>query len=112
MELIDPTSPVFAAPTLVILADCAAVAYTALHLDLLPGNPVVTTCPKFGDAAEITAKLRAIVTTHKPRTIYAVRMTVACCRGVLRLLANALEGLQDAPEVFEVVVPLPPLDGP
>lgn len=91
LKLVQPHSPFLRGADLVLLADCAACAYPALHSDLLPGKAVVMGCPKFDDPAEYVKKLAAVLAEAKPKSLTVAIMEVPCCGGYAFAAKKALE---------------------
>jgi len=89
LKLTGPSSPFLKDRELVLLADCAAVAYPNLHRDILAGRAVVMGCPKFDDSKDDLERLTAILTEAMPATLSVVYMEVPCCHGYLRLAWEA-----------------------
>ena len=93
IRLVPPTAPFLKNADLLITADCAPVAYPALHADFLPGRVLLLGCPKFDDAEAYVEKFAALFAANPPRSITVLEMEVPCCSGLHRLV---LEGLQRA----------------
>ncbi len=64
---------------LILLADCAAVAYPALHQRLLEGRTVIIGCPKFDDVKHYIEKLTEILKNNDVRSLTVTYMEVPCC---------------------------------
>ncbi|MFZ5570469.1 MAG: ATP-binding protein [Thermodesulfobacteriota bacterium] len=90
IRLVPPDAPFLKNADLLILADCAAVAYPTLHRDFLKGKVVLMGCPKFDDAEAYMDKFTAIFRTAKPRSITSVFMEVPCCGGLPMMVRKAL----------------------
>ena len=94
LYLVNPTASYFKNADLLLLADCAAVAYGSLHPDFLRGRVVVSGCPKFDDVQIYLEKLTDIMQKNEIHSITVLQMEVPCCSGMLRLaqLANTAAG--------------------
>ncbi|MBN2232608.1 MAG: 4Fe-4S ferredoxin, partial [Deltaproteobacteria bacterium] len=90
VRLVPPHAPFLDHADLVILADCAAVAYAGLHRDLLPGRVVLMGCPKFDDLPEYEARFTEIFRRHEVNSVTAVVMEVPCCSGLPVAVKNAV----------------------
>ena len=89
-----------------ILADCAALAYTTIHDDFLKNKTAVLVCPKFEDAQQNLEKLTEMFKINKVKDISVVHMEVPCCHGLSRLVAQAVinSGLNIPLRTFEIGV--------
>lgn len=89
IRLIPPHAPFLKHADLLILADCAAVAYAGLHRDLVPGRVVLMGCPKFDDLPAYEQKFADIFTRHESTSVTTVIMEVPCCSGMETAVRNA-----------------------
>lgn len=104
LKLLPPNAPFLAGRQLVLLADCAGLAWPDVHNRLLGDHAVAIACPKFDNAVEHVEKLALILRTARPSSLVVARMEVPCCRG-LTMIANEavrLSGLNL--EVKEMVI--------
>ncbi|MCX7635487.1 MAG: 4Fe-4S binding protein [Syntrophales bacterium] len=91
IRLIPPTAPFLKDADLLVLADCTAVAYPALHRDLMKGKVVMMGCPKFDDVDDYARKFAAIFRTAAIRSITVVVMEVPCCSGMPAVVKRGME---------------------
>ncbi len=89
LHLVSPEAPYFQGADLVVLADCAAVAYGALQSELVRNKAVVMACPKLDDTSPYLQKLAAIIAHNQLNSITVVHMQVPCCRGIVMLVQQA-----------------------
>ncbi len=89
---------------LLITADCAPVAYPALHNYLLPGKVLLIGCPKLGDIQVYYKKLVDIFKENQLKGITVLRMEVPCCSALTGLVKKALKEAGLPLKVEEVVV--------
>ena len=89
LHLVPPVAPFFQGADLVVLADCAAVAYGALQSELVRNKAVVMACPKLDDTSPYLQKLAAIIANNQLKSITVVHMQVPCCRGIVMLVQQA-----------------------
>ncbi|MEW6263791.1 MAG: 4Fe-4S binding protein [Thermodesulfobacteriota bacterium] len=75
---------------LVIAADCAGFALTALHADYLPDNSLIIACPKLDETGPYQAKLAEIFRRNLIKGITVLYMVVPCCFGLVHLVREAL----------------------
>ena len=103
LHLIDPQAPYFRGADLLVAADCTAFALGGFHAALLKGRKLVIACPKLDDVEPYADKLSRLVAMNKPRSITVAIMTVPCCRGLQRMVEQALSRVGQ--EVFGQQVP-------
>ncbi|MGI6486101.1 MAG: ATP-binding protein [Tepidanaerobacteraceae bacterium] len=90
--MLAPTNaPYFDGADLLILADCAAVAYPSLHPSLLKGKVALMGCPKLDDAAYYIEKLSNILKSNQIKSISVAHMEVPCCFGMVKIVEEALK---------------------
>ncbi|MBN2332220.1 MAG: 4Fe-4S binding protein [Deltaproteobacteria bacterium] len=90
IKLIPPHAPFLQQADLLVLADCAAVAYAALHQELLKGRVVMMGCPKFDDVPEYVEKFTEIFRKNDINSVTAVTMEVPCCSGLPMMVKNGM----------------------
>ena len=91
IRLIPPKAPFLKGADLLVLADCAAVAYANLHRNLINGKVVMMGCPKFDAAEEYIEKFAEIFKTAGIKSISTVYMEVPCCSGLPMIVKKGLE---------------------
>ncbi|UCC69792.1 MAG: 4Fe-4S binding protein [Armatimonadota bacterium] len=102
LALVAPNAPYFQGADLLVTADCVPYAYADYHADLLAGKAVVVGCPKLDTAEYYVGKLAAILSASDLKSISVAIMEVPCCRGLVRIVEQALaQSGKDLP--FEVV---------
>ena len=96
MRLVPPNAPFLSGAELVVAADCTPFAYGDFHNTFLRGGKRVCLvgCPKLDDAEYYKEKLAQIITMHHPPVIHVVYMEVPCCKGLVRLVEEAVETAQ------------------
>jgi len=80
--LVPRQAPFYNQANLLIVADCAPVAYPDLQKDLLPGKRILIGCPKFEDARGYAEKLQEILKLNDVASVTVVHMEVPCCSGL------------------------------
>ncbi|MFZ2630541.1 MAG: 4Fe-4S binding protein [Desulfosalsimonadaceae bacterium] len=104
IRLIPAHAPFLKNADLLVLADCAAVAYPALHADLMAGKVVMMGCPKFDDADEYIKKFTEIFTKAGIKSLTIVSMEVPCCASLAWIVKKGLAGAGvDIPTVELVI---------
>lgn len=82
IRLVPADAPFLKGADLLVLADCVAVAYPALHTELLEGRAVMMGCPKFDDVDSYAAKFADVIRQAALNSITVVAMEVPCCSGL------------------------------
>ena len=91
IRLVPPTAPFLKNADLLVLADCAAVAFPNLHRDLLEGRVVLMGCPKFDNAQEYTQKFADIFSAADIKSVTVPVMEVPCCQGLPVIVQKGME---------------------
>ena len=106
LKLLSTQHPALKNSSLLILADCAALAYTAVHDDFLKNKTAIIVCPKFENAQENLIKLTEMFRINNVKDVSVVHMEVPCCHGLNRLVAQAIinSGLNIPLRTFEIGV--------
>jgi NAD-dependent dihydropyrimidine dehydrogenase PreA subunit len=91
IKLIPPTAPFLKNANLLVVSDCAPLAYPSFHQDLLPGKVVMMGCPKFDDVQEYIQKFAEIFNTADINSVTTVVMEVPCCAGLPWIVKQAME---------------------
>ncbi len=90
IKLVPPHAPFLDNADLLVLADCAAVAYPNLHSDFLKDKVVMMGCPKFDDLNEYVERFTDIFSTKDINSITILMMEVPCCSGLKGMIEKAL----------------------
>ena len=85
---ISPTAPYFHNAHLLILADCACLAYGNLH-EMLIGRIPLMCCPEAD--VEITLKIADILKYNDIRSITVVRADDKCCAELTDMVTRAIK---------------------
>lgn len=106
LKLLSTQHPALRNASLLILADCTALAYTAVHDDFLKNKTAILVCPKFEDAQQNLVKLTEMFKMNNVKDVNVVHMEVPCCHGLVRLVAQAIlnSGLNIPMRTFEIGV--------
>jgi ferredoxin len=75
----------------VLIADCVPFAYPDLHRDFLKDHAVLVACPKLDNFEEHLAKLTAILSKSRIKSLTVVHMEVPCCSGLTYLAKKAID---------------------
>ncbi len=90
INLIPRKAPFFNQASLLIVADCAPVAYPDLQKKL-PGKRILIGCPKFEDVRGYAEKLEAIFNLNDIANVTVVHMEVPCCSGLKWAVEKAVQ---------------------
>ncbi|MEA2109961.1 MAG: 4Fe-4S binding protein [Pseudomonadota bacterium] len=104
IKLIPPHAPFLQHADLLILADCAAVAYAGLHQELLKDRVVMMGCPKFDDVEEYVERFSEIFKKNDVNSITTVIMEVPCCSGLPMMVKNGLEAAGKSLPIKKIVI--------
>lgn len=104
IRLVPPTAPFLKGADLLVLADCGAAAFPALHQEALKGRVVMMGCPKFDDVQFYVDKFTDIFTHAGIRRITLMRMEVPCCAGLFAIVQKALDNAGAHIPMEEIVV--------
>ena len=90
LMLVPVDAPYLKNASIVLAADCVSCAYPAFHERFLAGKVLLIGCPKLDNAALYEEKLGQIFTINQIKSLNIVYMEVPCCRGLVRVVQNAL----------------------
>ena len=106
IRLIPAHAPFLNNADILILADCAAVAYAALHQELLGDRVVMMGCPKFDDLPDYEERFTEMFTKNEIKSVTVVTMEVPCCSGLPVAVKNALQKAGKISPLKEMVINL------
>jgi Fe-S-cluster-containing hydrogenase component 2 len=91
VRLVPPTAPFLKGAHLLVVADCAPVAYPNFHQDFLKGKVVMVGCPKFDDAQSYIQKFSEIFKGADIKSVTVLVMEVPCCQGLPIIVERGME---------------------
>lgn len=91
IRLIPPNAPFLNNADLLIVADCAPLAYPDFHKDFIKGRIVMMGCPKFDDRDSYVQKFTEIFKTTAIKSITTTIMEVPCCGSMRGIVSEALK---------------------
>jgi Pyruvate/2-oxoacid:ferredoxin oxidoreductase delta subunit len=91
LNLVPIKAPFFRDADLLLMADCAAIAYPALHQRLLKDRSIVIGCPKFDDVNHCIEKLTEMLKNNDVGSLTVAQMEVPCC-SALNVIAQRAMG--------------------
>lgn len=104
IRLVPPEAPFLKGADLLVVADCAAVAYAGLHENYIPGRAVLMGCPKFDNSEEYIQKFTDIFRVADIKSITVPIMEVPCCQGLPVIIQKAMEQSGKQIPVNKVVI--------
>ncbi len=104
IRLVPPQAPFLKDADLLIVSDCAPVAYPNFHRELLPGKVVLLGCPKFDNAQEYVRKFEEIFRVANIRSVTVVDMEVPCCSAMPRIVEKGMAAAGKVLPIEEIVV--------
>ena len=104
IRLIPAHAPFLKDADLLILADCAAVAYASLHQKLLADRVVMMGCPKFDDQQMYVDRFTELFKTRKLNSVTILIMEVPCCSSMLQIVKKAYDEAGATVEIRQVVI--------
>ncbi len=103
IRLVPPDAPFLKGADLLVVADCAPLAYPSFHSDFLQGRVVMMGCPKFDAVDEYVEKFTQIFKNAGLKSVTSVYMEVPCCSALPMIVKKAMkEAGREIP--FEEVV--------
>jgi ferredoxin len=91
IRLVPANAPFLKNADLLVIADCAALAYPNIHKDFLEGRVVLMGCPKFDDIPLYLEKFTEIFRKAGIRSVTVLTMEVPCCSGLPMIVRKALK---------------------
>ncbi len=104
IRLVPPTAPFLKDADLLVVSDCAPVAYPNFHRDFIRGKAVLLGCPKFDNAQEYIAKFAEIFRNAKIRSVTVVDMEVPCCSAMPHIVRKGMSEAGVEIPIHEVVI--------
>jgi len=91
INLVPPHAPFLKNADLLVVADCAPLAFPDFHSRFLKGRAVMMGCPKFDNAEAYIEKFAQVFSTAGIKSITTVTMEVPCCSGLPFIIQKGLE---------------------
>lgn len=90
LRLLSPQHPALDGSRLLIVADCASLAYSSMHEDFIKGRSVVMFCPKFENYDTNVQQLYLLLSANDIKDITVLHLEVPCCGGILKMTQDAI----------------------
>ncbi|MEE4357707.1 MAG: 4Fe-4S dicluster domain-containing protein [Desulfococcaceae bacterium] len=104
IRLIPPDAPFLKNADILVLADCCAAAYPALHPELMQGKVVMMGCPKFDDKELYIQRFAEIFSIADIRHISIAFMEVPCCSALPAIIMKGMKKAGKNIPVTEVII--------
>jgi len=104
IHLVPPNAPFLKGASLLVVADCAPLAFPTFHRDFLQGKVVMMGCPKFDEVKKYIEKFAQIFAVAEIRDITTLVMEVPCCSGLPTIIKKGLELAGKTVPMEEVVI--------
>lgn len=104
IRLVPPHAPFLKGAHLLVVSDCAPVAYPNFHRKFVRGKAVLLGCPKFDNAQEYVNKFSEIFRTADVRKVTVIDMEVPCCSALPAIVRKGMQEAGKSIPLDEVVV--------
>jgi len=104
LKLVSPTAPYFRNEELVIISDCAPLAFGDFHRKILRGKPIVTLCPMLSLDENDLEKLTEILQLNPIKNIHLILMEVSCCQKIKLFIDPIINSVGRPIEVYETII--------
>lgn len=104
IRLVPPSAPFLKGADLLVVSDCAPVAYPNFHRQFVRGKTVLLGCPKFDDAQDYVRKFAEIFRVADIRSVTVIDMEVPCCSALPAIVAKGMKEAGRQIPVEEIVI--------
>jgi Fe-S-cluster-containing hydrogenase component 2 len=104
IRLVPPGAPFLKGADLLVVSDCAPVAYPNFHSKFLRGKAVLLGCPKFDNAREYVKKFAEIFRAADVRSVTVIDMEVPCCSALPAIVRKGMQEAGKGIPIEEVVI--------
>ena len=104
IRLVPPGAPFLKGADLLVVSDCAPIAFPDFHARFVKGKAVLLGCPKFDDARDYVHKFSEIFRTADIRSVTVVDMEVPCCSAMPAIVRKGMEEAGKEVPLEEIVV--------
>jgi NAD-dependent dihydropyrimidine dehydrogenase PreA subunit len=104
IRLVPPNAPFLKRADLLVVADCAPVAYPDFHRRFVKNKAILLGCPKFDDVQEYINKFAAIFKTADIRSVTVIDMEVPCCSALPAIVRKGMQASGREIPVEEIVI--------
>ena len=104
IRLVPPGAPFLKEADLLVVSDCAPVAYPNFHRKFVKGKTVLLGCPKFDNAQEYVKKFAEIFRSAGIRSVTVIDMEVPCCSAMPAIVKKGMQEAGKSIPIKEVVI--------
>ncbi len=104
IRLVPPNAPFLKGADLLVVSDCAPLAYPNFHQKFMRNKAVLLGCPKFDNAQEYVAKFAEIFRVADIKSVTVVDMEVPCCSAMPAIVQKAMREAGKEISMEEVVI--------
>jgi NAD-dependent dihydropyrimidine dehydrogenase PreA subunit len=104
IRLVPPGAPFLKGAHLLVVSDCAPVAYPNFHKKFVAGKAVLLGCPKFDNAQEYVKKFAEIFRASDVKDVTVIDMEVPCCSALPAIVRKGMEESGKSVPIEEIVV--------
>ncbi len=104
IRLVPPDAPFLKGADLLVVSDCAPVAYPNFHRKFIRGKAVLLGCPKFDDTQEYVKKFAEIFRVADIRSVTVIDMEVPCCSALPAIVQRGIQEAGKGIAIEEVVI--------
>jgi Fe-S-cluster-containing hydrogenase component 2 len=104
IRLVPPTAPFLKGADLLVVSDCAPVAYPNFHAKFVGGKTVLLGCPKFDNAQEYIHKFAEIFRTADIRSVTVIDMEVPCCSALPVIVQKGMKEAGKEIPIEDIVI--------
>jgi len=104
IRLVPPGAPFLKGADLLVVSDCAPVAYPDFHRRFVKGKTVLLGCPKFDNAQEYVKKFAEIFRVADIRSVTVIEMEVPCCSAMPAIVQKGMQEAGKSIPVEEIVI--------
>jgi len=106
IRLVPPNAPFLKGADLLVVSDCAPVAYPNFHRQFVGGKAVLLGCPKFDNAQEYAKKFAEIFRAADIRSVTVIDMEVPCCSALPAIVQKGMKDAGKDVPLEEIVISL------
>jgi ferredoxin len=104
IRLVPPNAPFLKGADLLVVSDCAPLAYPNFHQKFLRNKAVLLGCPKFDNAQEYAHKFSEIFRQANIKSVTVVDMEVPCCSAMPAIVQKGMQEAGKEIPMKEVVI--------
>jgi Fe-S-cluster-containing hydrogenase component 2 len=104
IRLVPPGAPFLKGADLLVVSDCAPVAFPDFHRKFVGGKAVLLGCPKFDNTPEYVKKFAEIFHAADIRSVTVIDMEVPCCSALPVIVRKGMQEAGKAIPIEEVVI--------